>query len=233
MDYTLPDTANARDLVELEQGGKPPIKPVAFRRLNSDELKLNDDADRIDKASDLELLEHFGWRQPGLADDQAVAVKVSIPAKVMHESEDAATANNTVASGDTPQPAEPPRLEGTLKLILSRYLHIDADLLYREPLKSDEMPGTSAVTTPVTNDATTTPLNTAAPVHQPDLFMLAEHAGANENQALYHVYRMQQSRRMRSGELHYLDHPVFGLVVKVTPYEPPAPAPVQELKPAL
>ena len=33
-------------------------------------------------------------------------------------------------------------------------------------------------------------------------------------------YRMQQSRRMRSRELHYIDHPAFGVLVRVTPYEP-------------
>lgn len=28
---------------------------------------------------------------------------------------------------------------------------------------------------------------------------------------------MQQTRRMRSGEVHYLDHPLFGVLVKITP----------------
>lgn len=37
------------------------------------------------------------------------------------------------------------------------------------------------------------------------------------------AFRMQQSRRMRSEELHYLDHPLFGLIVEVTPWERPAP----------
>ena len=31
---------------------------------------------------------------------------------------------------------------------------------------------------------------------------------------------MSESRRMRSGELHYLDHPLFGVMVKVVPYFP-------------
>ena len=31
--------------------------------------------------------------------------------------------------------------------------------------------------------------------------------------------RIQQSRRMRSNELHYVDHPMLGLVVKVIPVE--------------
>jgi hypothetical protein len=30
-------------------------------------------------------------------------------------------------------------------------------------------------------------------------------------------FRLQTSRRMRSGELHYLDHPLFGLLILVTP----------------
>jgi hypothetical protein len=34
----------------------------------------------------------------------------------------------------------------------------------------------------------------------------------------YQVYRLQQSRRMRSNEVHYLDHPLFGIIVQVTPY---------------
>lgn len=33
-------------------------------------------------------------------------------------------------------------------------------------------------------------------------------------------FRLSTSRRMRSGELHYLDHPVYGVLIKVVPYEP-------------
>jgi hypothetical protein len=32
-------------------------------------------------------------------------------------------------------------------------------------------------------------------------------------------FRLATSRRMRSGELHYLDHPVFGVLIKVIPLE--------------
>jgi hypothetical protein len=33
------------------------------------------------------------------------------------------------------------------------------------------------------------------------------------------VFRLQQSRRINSSEVHYFDHPAFGLLVKVTPYD--------------
>ena len=31
-----------------------------------------------------------------------------------------------------------------------------------------------------------------------------------------HAIPLQQSRRMRGGELHYLDHPVLGVLIKLT-----------------
>jgi len=39
-------------------------------------------------------------------------------------------------------------------------------------------------------------------------------------------FRMNQHRRMRSKELHYFDHPKFGVIALITPYVPPEPAPV-------
>ena len=32
-----------------------------------------------------------------------------------------------------------------------------------------------------------------------------------------HAVALKQKRRMRSTEVHYLDHPLFGLVIKLTP----------------
>jgi hypothetical protein len=37
------------------------------------------------------------------------------------------------------------------------------------------------------------------------------------------VYRLNQARRVRSGELHYFDHPYFGVIAQVVPYSPPLP----------
>ncbi|MGB5299133.1 MAG: CsiV family protein, partial [Thiogranum sp.] len=38
--------------------------------------------------------------------------------------------------------------------------------------------------------------------------------------------RLRQQRRMRSKELHYFDHPRFGVIALITPYQPePEPEP--------
>ena len=39
--------------------------------------------------------------------------------------------------------------------------------------------------------------------------------------------RFQASRRMRSGELHYLDHPRMGMLIEIRRYTPPGAAPVE------
>jgi hypothetical protein len=49
------------------------------------------------------------------------------------------------------------------------------------------------------------------------------------------AYRLSERRRIRSGELHYFDHPRFGVIARVTPYqapdEPAAPGPEAEPAP--
>ena len=47
-----------------------------------------------------------------------------------------------------------------------------------------------------------------------DLRLIESEAGASMT--------LRETRRMRSGELHYLDHPRFGVLVRITPYEKPA-----------
>jgi Peptidoglycan-binding protein, CsiV len=42
------------------------------------------------------------------------------------------------------------------------------------------------------------------------------------------LYRLDETRRMRSGELHYFDNPRFGVIAKVTPYESDESAPEDE-----
>lgn len=95
----------------------------------------------------------------------------------------------------------PPILEGTLSLSLSRYLHLAVDLLYREAKPNEGLPLSGA----------------ASPL---DLFQLSEQPyGIHSEAGRWQLYRKEESRRMRSNELHYLDHPMFGMLVLLTPHQ--------------
>ena len=106
-----------------------------------------------------------------------------------------------LAHGGWVQPAYPPERAipvdislvgavnpvGTVQLHLSRFLHVTVDLVYRTPPAS---PPSQAV---VTVD------------------------GALSELKLPLRYALRTQRRVRSGEVHYLDHPAIGLLVVVRP----------------
>ncbi len=222
IDYTPPDMENARELLPQDVAKRDPLRPTAFRLLDPKELNLDADARRIDEARDLQLLTHFGWRQPGLPQQAALAVRVDQPLfdriQAMNEAAALSEGKPVEVKSDGMEMVEKPQLEGTLRLILSRYLHIETDLLLKEPVEGQPLYSDAEQANVVLFSEPAMGPGTAAGQAQPDLFAMA---AENAAQAPYRVYFMHQSRRMRSSEVHYLDHPVFGMVIKVVPYQPP------------
>lgn len=190
LDYGLQNPETTQKLLPPPRGTQ--TTPVPFARLDAASLRLSKQAERIKAAADTELLLHLGWRQPGLAEEKAVAIRIDDTMQADGQPAPAA------AAGEPAMGAVLPRMEGSLKLVLSRYLHIYADLIYREPLSG---------------------ATTAFPMEEVDLFSQAEESYLLPTQPQYQIYHLQQSRRMRSRELHYLDHPLFGMAILVTPYE--------------
>jgi len=95
-------------------------------------------------------------------------------------------------------------IDGTVTISRNRYLHVDTDLWYTEFTQSSGVGIGPKVDAEISQN-------------YPDLVAHARQRGTH---VPVQSYRMQQSRRMRSGEMHYLDHPFFGLIVKFTRYTP-------------
>ncbi len=123
----------------------------AYRLLNQRSYNLKDSFWGLRNSKSFRPLLHYAWQQPGLSQKRARWIHLYVPPD----------------STDGFAPA-PPKLDGTLRVYLTRFLHVDTDLLYQRE-------------------------GTEIPV------------------------RLQASRRMRSGELHFLDHPLFGVLILVTP----------------
>jgi hypothetical protein len=89
-------------------------------------------------------------------------------------------------------------LEGDLTLYLSRYLHMQFNLTISEyedsPANNSEIPG--------------------------DRLVLGPMAAIQDAMPAMPVYRIDEKRRMRSGELHYIDHPKFGVLTRVSKVDP-------------
>ena len=100
-----------------------------------------------------------------------------------------------------------PELEGTVRVSGKRYLHVHLDLLLQRLAPPN-----------LTSDKQTGDANATAYAPR------------------YQAYRMVDHRRMRSERLHYIDHPLLGVLILATPYEGREPAattrPISGVSPA-
>lgn len=177
---------------------------LMFTVIPEEQHKLIEEAKKIEESTSRRLLMHTAWRQPGLSYEQAIRVvfKHQIDNKLTDES---IATNSTIPlqprldNALTLAPPVQPYIEGSIKVMLARYLHVDTDIMY------------FAKHTPLENN-TTTEMDSAV--------ALDDKYREDSNELT--LYQMKQlRRRIRSTELHYLDHPVIGMLLTITPYEKP------------
>jgi len=188
---------------------EPIPMPIAFEMLPDEEMQLNDDLKRLSRSRQFEPLLHVAWRQPTF--DREHAQTILLYDGMTEPAPEITTGKGTNRSNheeDTSVGPPNPRLIGTVRLSVERYLHLAADLVYRVPVIERE----------------------AVPVSDLDLWddkpypTLTQHQGPAYQLKQWKTirgFRLEESRRMRSKKIHYLDHPFFGVVVLVTPVELP------------
>lgn len=139
-------------------------------------LDLAEHADRMASSGRYRILRQIAWVQPGLADREAIRLRVALGAPTsLWISPDADTNREFVPASAEATTGRTEELttftvNGTLRLRLGRFLHLEARLVYTRP---DE--GRS--------------------------------------------YKLYESRKMRSRELHYIDNPRFGILTRIVPVE--------------
>ncbi|MFW6190988.1 MAG: CsiV family protein [Thiohalospira sp.] len=200
---------------ELLEPASPDMGQTPFRRLPPSAYRLKRTWKRLAESDAYRPLLHTAWRQPELPRKAAVPVHLhgglfwydqdaedgvviepAVPATPPWKPEEGdAVAEIPVDDPSTvpePSPVGPPApvIDGTLRLVVSRYLHAEVDLLYRDP----------------------SPDPRTRTYRRPGLLVPP---GAERQ--LPAGFRLQTSRRMRSGEIHYIDHPRFGILVLVNP----------------
>lgn len=176
------------------QGGASPEKAQEqtgkFRLLPTSDFTLSQAEKLLASSPRYEILSHMAWQQPGLAEDKALHMPVS-GGKDYRDSypermESRWEVNDQGAIIEVPGPKTLNELDGSVKLVLGRYLHIYTDLIFRKPVIVERL------------DEETQELT--------------------ETRTLFDI-PIQSHRRMRSRELHYIDHPMAGILIEVTPLE--------------
>lgn len=168
----LPSFANAVNL-----NSDPTIE---FGQLSDGHLALIDARRKIQKNYHLVL--HKAWRQT--IGDKEHAQKVHL-------------IGGKDFGGSTAH-----EVDGILRLTSGRYLHVDADLLLRKPMK--------VILPPMSADQTETAISAKfADVANRNLWQ-------NEPGVKLQSFRLKESSRVRLEEIQYIDHPMYGMIIMVT-----------------
>lgn len=158
-----------------EQGSEPPFPTLRLHDLET--VKVDDPwAD---------------YRQPPMTTDVPAASggeTVTVFADAAGLS--ALNAAEQVEGPQLPDPVYYYRLDGTVNLTRSRFLHLSLDLQLRQPVQSQPPAGIA----PASDDL-------ALPPDPPSSFL---------------VYELKQNRQVRTGRMEYFDGPVLGVLAYIT-----------------
>jgi len=111
-------------------------------------------------------------------------------------------------------------LEGLIRISLSRYLHLSADLTYSREVSVPAKPLIFKAPMQQNEDDL---IHVRENPHESFLSNLSNELNASPT-TLIKPFRLIESRRMRSKEVHYIDHPAFGILALITPYERQLPS---------
>ncbi|RLQ23105.1 hypothetical protein DWB85_03790 [Seongchinamella sediminis] len=191
-----------------------PLTPTPFVALPRSSAEFYGKAAYMQRSGNYKTLFHETWVQP--VREKGAALPLIID-----------------RSGDS---GEWPRLQGSVTLHIARYLHLETRLWLNT--SGDYLPGAWQMPAPplgpvsliveepepaeedyfavdAAMDAEQDPVEDALPA-------VGETALEEDAGPVYpwrHAVLMQQSRRMRSKEVHYLDHPLLGVVIKLMPLD--------------
>ena len=210
-DEPVDETASG---MELTPEPEPlPLTPTPFVKLAGSEMEFRGKAAYMRRTGRYQILFHESWVQP--VESEADTLPIILD-----------------RSGDT---RGWPDLQGSIKLYLSRYLHIETNLwlntmgqylpeYWRIPA-APLGPQSLIVENP---DLPEVLIETGAAAALEELPKTVEIRGENTGDVpdpiamapvypWHHAVVLKQKRRMRSTEVHYIDHPMLGVVVLVSP----------------
>jgi len=159
------------------------VYPFNYERLSRDELTMNDAWSHLRRLDAYRPLMHFGWTQPAIPQDQTIALELQRFGKV------------------------PQRLDGTLQLFLSRFLHLVVDVSLAAS-DSERAMADAMVSAQL-------PVATFGD----ERIQSGYDYDRLEPQYAPLRYRIVEDRIMKNGETRYYDHPKLGLIAKVTRVE--------------
>jgi hypothetical protein len=222
-DPTTPQESADETGISTPEQSPVDLTKEPYYLLPASERSLNAEAQRLQRNSNFEVLFHNAWRQVITNEKTAKAIIINGgPSFGQHQA-----------------------LEGNIRLSVATYLKFQTNLWFAEyDLNVGQEVTRQWPEIPLRPNLTKSSLSTLSLDSELEL----ERALANENAAWANgtfdpdaeaseptdnyltrqIILLQQERDMRSSEVHYIDHPVLGVIIKITPYSAePAATPAE------
>ncbi|RJX71912.1 hypothetical protein DZ860_08750 [Vibrio sinensis] len=204
---SLEGTGNMSDANYRSKKGVSMLPRSAYR--------LDDQAQQLRNHAGFSVLMHTAWRQGDRG-------RLSAPIFHIQAGKDFSSQFNSngmpvgssnvsqVIDGVTEQTIPGPvyELDGTFQVYVEHYLYADVALDLKEPSVRDV----------VLEDRIVEDETALAPTSTDDTVqvgMMTEISPTVHTEEFLKSYRMDQKRRMRSNETHFLDHPLMGMIIQV------------------
>ncbi|MDF2153623.1 peptidoglycan binding protein CsiV [Vibrio sp. CAU 1672] len=189
--------------------------------LPASDYQLNAQKEKLDRHAGFEVLNHIAWRQ----DDRGRASAPVFRILGGHDYSDQYHADGSEKHGSTAaitddgfveQTIDAPlyELDGKLQIYVQHYLFAETTLDLRQPSVREVHIEDQTTTEPITlaEDQINVQEESDSTVQ---VGHLADIAPTVTEEKFLKSYRMEQKRRMRSGETHYLDNPLMGMIIQV------------------
>ncbi len=192
-------------MANVNMGGMAQSK--AYVMLARSEFQLTNISDKLAKSANYKTLLHIAWRQPTLSQSESLPVYVfngmnqiqPLAAPQRNQFGDPAVIG---ANFEGPQIQD---FSGTIRVSVSRYLHVETDLHLRAPVWQQD-------TVEVVDSDSDSSISSFFGVQPTKTTSMVVEREVITN------FRLLETRRMRSKDIHYYDHPKFSVIVLVTPY---------------
>jgi len=165
---------------------------IPYLKLPEESLRLQKDSRILRLSADYRPLLHVAWQQPGYDYDTGRAVHLEQFVKLDEPGEDLPPELAEIQIEDDRYIVPDPLFDGTIRVRSTRFLHVDVDIAY-------------------------------FPNKFLQLLRLQKQGLNNADQLDVNpdadYVRLSESRKIKLNELHYFDHPLFGVLLQVSRLE--------------
>ncbi len=199
--------------------------------LPKSEWKLNAEYNRLSRHAGFKPLVHVAWRQNDGSRGAMPKMRMAAGNNYGNDYYKDGTPKGvqTVGhDGAEKKSGSMYELDGFIRVYVQHYLFIETDLVLREPGERKVLQDVSAAPAPLADQSDTVLQDIDQDGEATNVTAVStpsdnvSFAGLQKLERSYAIekflqpYAFEQKRRMRSGEIHYLDHPLMGLIIQVT-----------------